>query len=325
VIPPPESAGRGLRSTGGPGILWGLVFLFCLLGPLGCGGDGRETAEGSAPPTHVSVPQASEGSSPDEIGYPVFLEDAAGALLTFHEAPSRIVSLVPSATQILQALGAQDLLAGRTQYDTDAALAHLPSVGGGLDPSLEALVVLEPELVIRFAGESDTSTPARLDDLGIPHMAVRLDQVADVRAVLTQLGTVTGRWEAADELLARMDADLEEIREQVRGRAKPKVAYVLGGNPPWVAGPGTFIHELLTIAGGENVFSDLTVLYGPVSTEEFLVRPMDLLLAPEGSEVVLPERAPPVVRVSPSLELPGPALADAALELARILHPEVFR
>jgi iron complex transport system substrate-binding protein len=268
---------------------------------------------------------ASESTSFEGTGYPVFLEDAVGALLTFHEAPTRIVSLVPSATQILQALGAQDLLAGRTQYDTEATLAHLPSVGGGLDPSLEALVALEPDLVIRFAGESDTSTPARLDDFGIPHMAVRLDRIDDVRAVLTQLGTLTDRWELANELLTGMDTALDGIREKVRGRAKPHVAYVLGGNPPWVAGPGTFIDELLTIAGGENVFSDLTALYGPVSSEEFLVRHIDLLLAPEGSEVVLPEGTPLVVRVSPGLELPGPALADAALDLAKVLHPEVFR
>jgi ABC-type Fe3+-hydroxamate transport system substrate-binding protein len=194
-----------------------------------------------------------------------------------------------------------------------------------LDPSLEALVSLEPDLVIRFAGESDLHTPARLDELGIPHMAVRLDRVDDVRTLISDFGQLAGLGGQAGALAAEIDAALDRIRRQVRTKPTVKVAYILGGNPPWVAGPGTFIHELLAIAGGENVFSDLTVLYGPVSAEEFLVRPMDLILAPEGSEVVLPERAPPLVRVSPSLELPGPALADAALDLARILHPEVFR
>lgn len=92
-----------------------------------------------------------------------------------------------------------------------------------------------------------------------------------------------------------------------------------------MAGPGTFIGELLELAGGENVFSDLGVLYGPVNTEAFLVREIDLLLAAEGAAVGLPQVAIPLRRVSPAMEIPGPHLADAALELARTLHPEAFR
>jgi iron complex transport system substrate-binding protein len=243
----------------------------------------------------------------------------------FLEPPTRIVSLVPSATLTLQALGAQSFLVGRTEYDTGRALAHLPSVGGGLEPSLEALVVLEPDLVIRFAGDSDPSTPRRLDDMGIRHLAVRLDRVADVRALLRELGAVTGLRDRAAELVAEMDATLGEIRQRVQGRPRVRVAYILGGNPPWVAGPGTFIDELLTTAGGENSFSDLQALYGPVSPEEFLVREIDLLLAPEGEEVLLPATSIPLMRVSPALELPGPNLAQSAWHLAELLHPEVFR
>ncbi len=243
----------------------------------------------------------------------------------FQEPPTRIVSLVPSATLTLQALGAQSFLVGRTEYDTGRALAHLPSVGGGLEPSLEALVVLEPDLVIRFAGDSDPSTPRRLDDMGIRHLAVRLDRVADVRALLRELGAVTGLRDRAAELVAEMDATLGEIQQRVRGRPRVRVAYILGGNPPWVAGPGTFIDELLTTAGGENSFSDLEALYGPVSPEEFLVREIDLLLAPEGEEVLLPTSSIPLMRISPAFELPGPNLAQAAWHLAELLHPEVFR
>ena len=108
-------------------------------------------------------------------------------------------------------------------------------------------------------------------------------------------------------------------------RRRVKVAYVLGEHPPWVAGPDTFIHELLVFAGGENVFSDLNALYGPVSVEEFLVREIDLFLTPEGGTVSLPASEIPVVRVSPSLEIPGPDLARSAWDLAAILHPEAFR
>jgi iron complex transport system substrate-binding protein len=164
-----------------------------------------------------------------------------------------------------------------------------------------------------------------LDDMGVRHLAVRLDRVADVRTLMRELGAVTGLPDRAVELVAEMDAALDEIRRRVQGRPRVRVAYVLGGSPPWVAGPGTFIDELLATAGGENSFSDLEALYGPVSPEEFLVREIDLLLAPEGGEVLLPFTGIPLVRVSPALELPGPDLAQAAWRLAEILHPEAFR
>jgi iron complex transport system substrate-binding protein len=152
-----------------------------------------------------------------------------------------------------------------------------------------------------------------------------LDRVADVRALIAELGALTGLGDRAGELVAEMDATLDEIQRRVTGRPRVRVAYILGGSPPWVAGPGTFIDELLATAGGENSFSDLEALYGPVSPEEFLVREIDLLLAPEGGEVFLSSDRVPLVRVSPALELPGPDLAQAAWELAKLLHPEVFR
>jgi iron complex transport system substrate-binding protein len=156
-------------------------------------------------------------------------------------------------------------------------------------------------------------------------MAVRLDKVENVRALIADLGKVTGLSTRAEEVAAEVESTLDEIRRQVGNEPRVKVAYVLGGNPLWVAGPGTFIDELLTIVGGENPFSDLGALYGPVSPEEFLVRDIDLLLAPEGGEVVLPSSDIPLRWVSPALELPGPDLAQAALQLAKVLHPEVFR
>ena len=232
--------------------------------------------------------------------------------------------LVPSGSETLLKLGAAELLVGRTDFDTLSALSHLPSVGGGLNPNIEALVALEPDLVIRFAGESDPSTPGALRQMGIPHLAIRPSSVADVRRIIRDLGDVTARKDAADSLLDAMSATLEEVRTRVRERPKTRVGYILGGTPPWVAGPGSYIEEILEIAGGENVFSDLETLFGPVNAEVFLIRQIDLLLASEGAEVSIPESDAPLLRVSPSVEIPGPNLASAALELARVLHPEAF-
>jgi iron complex transport system substrate-binding protein len=290
----------------------------------GCQERGENSASASEATPTISGGSHSEPTSP-QSGFPIHLTDASGSSLTLLKVPARIVSLVPSATRTLQALGAQQLLVGRTEYDTDNSLARLPSVGGGLEPSLETLILLEPELVIRFAGESDPSTPRRLEEAGIPQFAVRPDRIADVQSLLIDLGAITGRKQRAGELRRGMDSILVEVRARVGHRKRVKVAYILGGNPPWVAGPGTFIDELLGIAGGENVFSDLEALYGPVSPEEFLVRDIDLFLAPEGGEVLLPSTGIPLVRVSPEVELPGPELARTAWQLAKILHPQVFR
>ena len=301
-----------------------LVFQMLLL-LAGCGGDEEGPSSGNPIGEGTGEDRMAEGGASNATGFPVHILDAAGSPLEFLRAPTRILSLVPSATRTLQALGGQSLLVGRTEYDTSQSLAHLPSVGGGLDPSLETLVALEPDLIVRFAGESDSSTPIQLDNMGIRHMAVRLDGMADVRALIEDLGSVAGRPDRAVELVAEMDAVLADIQARVREAPRVRVAYILGGTPPWVAGPDTFIHELLVIAGGENVFADLEALYGPVSREEFLIREIDILLAPEGVEVHIPATNVPLVRVSPALELPGPDLAEAARDLAEILHPELFR
>lgn len=310
------------------GFTLGLLAIFPALSALafpGCAPANGDSSSGPDPGGEARGASEPVAGSSAPGAFPVHIEDASGSSLIFQEPPTRIVSLVPSATRTLQALGAQSLLVGRTEYDTGNALAHLPSVGGGLQPSLETLVALDPDLVIRFAGESDLATPKRLDDMGVRHFAVRLDRVEDVRALVAELGALTGLQDRAGELAAEMDATLGEIQRRVKGRPRVRVAYILGGNPPWVAGPGTFIDELLASAGGENSFSDLEALYGPVSPEEFLVREIDLLLAPEGGEVFLPSAGIPLLRVSSALELPGPDLAQAAWHLAELLHPEVFR
>jgi iron complex transport system substrate-binding protein len=261
----------------------------------------------------------------DDLGEPAPQPSTPAFGGSGQRTPARIVSLVPSATHILLALENRDLLVGRTDYDTATALAHLPSVGGGLQPSMETLVALEPDLVIHFAGASDRTTPGRLDDLEIPHLPVRPDRIADIRGLIEQLGKLTEREAEAAALLAGMDSTLTEIRTRIEGRRPVRVAYVLGDRAPWVAGPDTFIHELILLAGGENVFGDLNALYGPVSPEEFLVRRIDLILTPAGGAAVLPTSRIPVMRVSPTLEIPGPDLARSAWELATIMHPEVFR
>ncbi len=260
---------------------------------------------------------------PDEApaGPPVTVTDAAGRTVHLSSPARRVVSLVPSATLTLDALGARDVLVGRTDFDTLTWAADVPSVGGGLEPSLEALVALEPDLVLRFAGEQDPTTPARLDELGVPHAAIRPDGIDDILASVRIVGALVGRGPAAEELASDLRARIDAVRSAHAGAPAPRVAYILGGTPPWVAGPGTYIDELIEVAGGVNVFSDLGALYASVSPEELVAREIDVILTHGTSGV--PDRLRgrvPVVHVSDVLELPGPGVARAAEEVARLIH-----
>jgi iron complex transport system substrate-binding protein len=256
---------------------------------------------------------------------PVVLVDAAGRTHDVARPPARIVSLVPSATAVLLALGADDRLVARTDFDTAQALAALPSVGGGLQPNLEVLLSLRPDLVIRFEGPSDPGTPEQLERVGIAHFAVRPDGIDDVRRIIGEMGALIGRTRAADSLVADIDGTLAAVQARVSSLPPVRTAFVMGGTPPWVAGAGTFIHELIRIAGGVNVFADLRELYAPVGPEELVARGADVYLLLKGTDLdARLSRGMRVQEVGMGVQLPGPNLGAAAFEVARALHPEAF-
>jgi ABC-type Fe3+-hydroxamate transport system substrate-binding protein len=285
-------------------------FLLCLIAgwTLGCD-----------PPPH------SDAAVGHATGAALTLVDAEGRSVELAGEPARIVSLVPSATETLRALGETGRLVGRTDFDTATALTDLPSVGGGLQPSGEVLLALRPELVIRFAGPTDRDTPRLLDEAGIPHLAVRPERIAEVQAMIRSLGRLTGRTARADSILARQAATLAAIRTRVEAGPAVRVAFTLGGDPPFVAGAGTFVGELMENAGGENVFADLDRPWSGVSPETIVDRAPDLLLTLEGTRLDPRLTRGRTVRHVPALaQLPGPALDRAALAIARAIHPGTF-
>ncbi len=254
------------------------------------------------------------------------LIDAAGRELALPGPARRIVSLVPSATQTLAVLGHRDRLVGRTDFDQETWLTDVPSVGGGLEPNLEAIVALRPDLVIRFAGEQDARTPARLDELGIAHAAIRPDRIADVYAAVELLGAVTGSAARADSVVVAIRAQLAAVEARVADLPRQRVVYVLGGTPPWVAGPGTYVNEVVELVGGTNVFADLSALYTAVSPEELRIRDIDVVLVSDlGQFDASLAPGARIVAVGDALELPGPHVADAAWHVAELLHDSRLR
>ena len=270
------------------------------------------------------VPARAEQPEPSGASYPFQLVDAAGARHTFDTAPRRMVSLVPSATEALLAMALADHLVGRTDYDRMPELAGLPSVGGGLQPNLEILVSLDLDLVIRFAGDSDLATAERLTELGIPHFAVQPDGIEDVLTIIRDLGRITDASGVADATLREIRDALDDVARRVDELPEPRVVYLLGGDPPWVAGPGTYIDELMAVAGGKNVFADLGTLYAPVSMEALLDRDLDLILLSNGLTPPSPLAHVPSAVLPASVEIPGPGLGQAARDVARLIHPGAF-
>ena len=256
----------------------------------------------------------------------IILVDATGLEVTLQEPAQRIISLVPSATQILRALGAIHTVVGRTDFDIENWVLDIPSVGGGLEPNFEDIIALEPDLVVRFSGDQDPQTKSRLDELEIPHIAVRPDRLTDLYASVRLLGKATGTEAAADSIVASIKNDLADLQRRTSEKPKVHAAYILGGSPPWVAGPDSYIDEILTLAGGRNVFSDLGFLYGSVSPEQLRVRKIDVVLISDRSQ--FDPRLTPGSRIEEignTLELPGPNIAETARHIARILHDDRVR
>lgn len=265
---------------------------------------------------------------------------AAGERESPDSTPQRIVSLIPSATETIVALGAIDRLVARSEFDVDPALAHLPSVGEGLTPSLEQLTALRPDLVVAWPDNPSRSVIGRLEEFGVRVYSPEVQTLADVRRTSRELGAMLGLEDAADSLVAAMDAGLDDVRNAVAGLEQPNVFYVVWYDPPTTTGSGTYVNELIEIAGGHNVFADAPGLWPQVSMEEIIRRQPDIVLLShtEDTPVDMEQlsetvgwrelraiREGSVVTVDANLyNRPGPRVAEAARRLARVLHPEAF-
>jgi len=160
--------------------------------------------------------------------------DQAGRQITLPAAPARIISLVPSVTEILFAIGAQDRLVGVTDFcDYPAEARRKPHVGGMLAPSLEGMVSLKPELVVVTNAGNRQETFDQLERLRIPVYVVNPVTVSDVLDLMGRLGRLTDRAEAADRAVAVLRERMREVTARVEGRPRPRVLYVLWPDRSW--------------------------------------------------------------------------------------------
>jgi iron complex transport system substrate-binding protein len=259
--------------------------------------------------------------------------------------PVRIVAMAPSLTETLVALGLGDRIVGSTRYCPPVPGAV--SVGGYFDPSYEAILALEPDLVIVMQSHDELNR--RLADLGLS--TLRVDQ-HDVEGILTSIEVIADRCGVRQrglELASSLRAELDHIAAKVAGRDRPTTLVVVGRQPGgggigslWAAAGDTFYDDVLDVAGGVNAIAEGTIRYPEFSREGLLaVDPdviLDVLADGDAREVTAAEAAADWSAVSDLravregrvhillddfVVIPGPRIVDTVKTVAELLHPEV--
>jgi len=259
--------------------------------------------------------------------------------------PARIVSTSPGITEILYALGLGNRVVGVTtycHYPPDAM--KKPKVGDFLNPNLEAIAGLRPDLIIT------ESTGVRASvQLNLPSLDVRDGSVAEIYGAITAIGRAAGVPDRAAALVARIRGELDAVRARAAKLPHPRVMFVAGRTPGRVedivvAGRGSHLDELIGIAGGENIFHDTASPYSRISLESLMARNPEVIIdmgemadtmgVTDGQKRVVAAtwagRMPGLAAVqnrrvyavaSDIYVVPGPRIVEAAREFARMLHP----
>jgi iron complex transport system substrate-binding protein len=265
--------------------------------------------------------------------YPLTIKDDLERNVTIKAEPRRIVSLLPSHTETVYALGSGSSVVGRDDYsDFPAQVLELPKVGGAYDPNLEAIIALKPDLVLN--SEYGELTP-KLEKAGITVWAGGAQTYDDVFVTIGTLGKILNREASAASLNAKMRSDIREIETVTRAVKRVSVYFEIDPTP-YTVGPASYLGVLLTKAGGANIIPaklgdfpkispELVVQSNPscivgASLEDALKRPGWASIA-----AVTNRR---VFKLTPDqdnlVSRPGPRLAQGLRVLAKILHPDLF-
>ena len=249
--------------------------------------------------------------------------------------PARIVSLNPTSTELLFAIGAGPRIVGRTQWDVwpDEARS-IPDVGPGLRPNVEAVLARRPDLVILYASEDNRSAAGQLRAAGVRTLALKIDSIGSFVRGARLLGLATGRHTEAALVVDSVMRTLERVRGATAGLERPGVFWHIWDSPIITIGAGSYMSELVEIAGGRNIYADLPEPSASVALEDIVRRDPDIVLAgPDGARAMRESaawRALPAVREGRILVVdttlvgrPSVHLGEAAVSLARVLHPDL--
>jgi iron complex transport system substrate-binding protein len=273
-----------------------------------------------------------------KVDFPKTIRDGLGREVTIGKAPQRLVSLTPSVTENLYALGLGDRVVGVSSFsDYPPEAASKPVVGDAFQLNYEEILLLEPDLIIGDA-QLVKNYMAKLEELGLPVLAINPSNLREVMDALMLLGKATGAVDAAAQVIGEMEDKIQWVETIVRDlphEARPLVFVEVWDEPLMTCGPGSFMQELIELAGGQNLAADAGDAWVEYSSELvverdpeviLLTRPyVDELMARSAWQGISAVRNGRVVEVnSDPFVRTTPRLADALVELATILHPEKF-
>lgn len=298
--------------------------------------------------TPAAAPATATAVAPTAIpaAFPAAITDVAGRQVTVKAQPQRIVSLAPSITELLFAVGAGDQVVGVTSYCNFPSEAATREKIGGYSAktiSIEKIVALRPDVVFAESG-IHTDVISALEPLGVTVVALKPLTFEDVYSTMTLLGRLTGRNEGAAAAVAAMQKRIKAVVDRVATLPTDKrvaVFWEIWDEPLMTAGPNTFPGQIMKMVGAANIFADVTKDWPEVSAEEIVKRAPAVIMGPDSHGDKL---TPDVIAKRPgwasipavankriylidgdTSSRPGPRLADALEETAKALYPDLFK
>lgn len=268
---------------------------------------------------------------------------------SYLQQANRIISLVPAVTEMLYAIGAGERVVAVSSYDQyPSQVKALPKVGALLDPNVERILSLKPDLVVIYGSQDDLRT--QLARAGIGVFDYRHAGLADVTTTIRTLGERTGDAAKARALAGGIEAGLQAVRTRVQGKPRPRTLLVFGRERLalrglYASGGIGFLNDMLEAAGGTNVFADVKLQAVQASTEQIIARRPDVILEVRATNSAFPSgdrdaelnvwktlASVPAVRngrvqfvFDDRIVIPGPRIVAGTEALARTLHPDGFK
>ena len=284
-------------------------------------------------------------ASQDSTVLPMTVKDDLGFELTFSAYPSRIVSLAPSNTEILYAVGAGDRVVGVTTYcDYPPEVRDKEQIGGFTDPNVEKIVSLKPDLVLAVRGNPRIMLET-LRKLNLPVFAVEPESLEGVLEATSKVGKLVGRSEVADSLVSAMQSRIRAVAavvDTVPLERRPRVLWGGWTTPIYTAGPGSLIDDLIRAAGGVNIAADAESTWPQYDLETVVVRDPQVILSGYMEEKESLERAKEELKKwdgwrnisavrtgriyaigTDLIGRPGPRVIEGLERMASVLYPEL--
>jgi iron complex transport system substrate-binding protein len=275
-------------------------------------------------------------------GKECLLTDEKGRKVSISSPAKRIISLAPSITEILFALGLNEEIVAVTNYcDYPTAVLNKPRIGGFIDPSIEKIVSLKPDLIIATKDGNRRETIDRLSDLGFSVYLIDPLSFYGVTKAIYHIGGIVGREEESKKIIANMISKKEEIAKRTKSLPKPKVFFQIGYAPIITVGRGTLSDDLIRLAGGKSISENELISYPLYTIETILSKAPDIIIISSMDSnkdyLNLVEKwgkwkSIPAVRMntihvinSNLVDRPTPRIVEGLEALAKMIHPEVWK